>query len=170
MIFRATKKVLNLNKIKPPKNDSRLNDSLPGEWYVDLISLGRPGKFALHYLHHPTKIVIITQGRSLNKTKQEFKIRLVNYLRRHGYSILIPEFDIESELAIYPTNDKGMIAVMNGIKWNSEHHCINSRSIESINYNWIEDISIDNLFKTKKTGNDYLHTKTILDGFKNDLS
>lgn len=165
MIIRATKKVLNLNRIKSVKNDSELNDNLPGEWYVDLISLGKPGKFALHYLHHPTKFAIIIPGRSITKSHPDFKKRVISFLTRNGYDILIKRFELESELKIYSTNDRGMLAVMNQIKWNSEHHCVNAQSIDRINFDWIEDITINNLFTTKKTGNKYLMTKNILDNF-----
>ncbi|MFB6344043.1 hypothetical protein ACE1ET_20160 [Saccharicrinis sp. FJH62] len=162
MIIRATKKVLNLNRIKTERNDSPLNDQLPGEWYVDLISLGKPGKFALHYLHHPTKIVIIVKGRSLKKSEQLFKDRIRHFLERHNYNPLIEKFELEGKTKIYSTNDRGMLSNMNQIKWNSEYHCISSQNPDLIDFNWIEDISINNLFTTKDTGKKYLKTKTIL--------
>ena len=165
MIIRATRKVLNLNRIKPIKNDSELNGQLPGEWYVDLISLGKTGKFALHFLHHPTKIVVIVRGRSIKKTYSKFKIHVSEFLKRNGYKKLIQGFDLESELFIYSTNDRSMLAVMRDIKWNSEYQCLRYVNIESIDFEWIEDISMSNLFTTKKTGSEYLRTRDIMDGF-----
>lgn len=165
MIFRATGKVLNINRLKPDRNDAPLHDQLPGEWYVDLISLGNPGKFALHYLHHPTKIVIIVRGRSLKKSNEEFKDRLQKFLVRNGYSELIGRFELDSNVEIFPTNDRGMIATMNQIKWNSESHCTTTAKIDLIDYDWIEDISINYLFRMKKTGKRYWHTKQILDQY-----
>ena len=165
MIIRPTRKVLNINRLKPERNDLPLIDTLPGEWYVDLISLGKPGKVALHYLHHPTKIVIIVKGRSLKKSNEEFTARVKQFLERHNYEHLVDRFELKGKANIFPTNDRGMLAVMNQIKWNSEYHCINSESPELIDFNWIEDISIDNLFTIKKTGQKYWHTKTILDSF-----
>lgn len=170
MIIRATKKVLNLNRIKPAKNDSELLDKLPGEWYVDLISLGKPGKFGLQFLHHPTKIAILIPGRSLKKVFVEFKDHVTNFLNRNGYDLLIDKFQLDDELNIYPTNDRGMLALMNQIKWNSEYHCVASKDPNVINYEWIEDIYLNYLFTTKKTGKIYLRPQIILDGLLNEYN
>ncbi len=139
-----------------------LIDELPGEWYVDLISLGRPGKTALHFLHHPTKVVVLVKGRSLRKSYAEFTNRVRNFLVRHDYEALIDRFGLSGEFEIFPTNDRGMISTMNQIKWNSEYHCKSFEDPDIIDYDQIEDFSINYLFTSKETGKRYLQPGEIL--------
>jgi hypothetical protein len=67
MIIRATAKLHNIARLKPVKNDSEITGSLPGEWYASLLSTGRKGGAAIHFLHNPTMISIVVLGRSLTK-------------------------------------------------------------------------------------------------------
>ncbi|HNV96652.1 MAG TPA: hypothetical protein PKG63_09275, partial [Bacteroidales bacterium] len=67
MILRATTKVLNLSKIKPVVNTNDKSDKLPGEWYANVYSLGKPGKLGIYFVHQPTKITIIVPERSIQK-------------------------------------------------------------------------------------------------------
>lgn len=86
MIIRATKKVLNINKIKPTFNETESKNPLPGDWFVDVISMGYPGKTALHFIHNPSRMVVLVPGKSIQKSMDEFKIRLSNLLGRHGFA------------------------------------------------------------------------------------
>ena len=58
MKIRATTKLLNISGIKSTKDESEPCETLPGEWYAGIMSLLRPGKFAVHFLHYPTYISI----------------------------------------------------------------------------------------------------------------
>ena len=165
MIFRATRKVLNLNRIKPERKDSQLSNDLPGEWYVDLISLGKPGKFGLQFLHHPTKISLLIEGRSIKKTFLDFKNHLTDYLKRHDYEFLIDKFEIDSELEIYSTNSRSMLAIMRQIKETHEYHCLYKYNSESIDFKWLEDIHLDFPFSTKDMGNKFTSPKQILKSY-----
>mgnify|MGYP007131704782 CR=1 FL=1 len=109
MIIRATKKVLNINRIKPLKKDIELSEGLPGEWFVDLVSLGRQGKFALQYLHNPTRISVIVPGRSIKKNYKTFQDRVTHFLRRHGYEKLIPHYQFDSQPEILATNNRSIL-------------------------------------------------------------
>jgi hypothetical protein len=53
MKIRATKKLLNIARIKVIKDLSPLTDKMPGEWYSSIVSMGTPGKLAIHFLHFP---------------------------------------------------------------------------------------------------------------------
>ena len=105
MIIRATKKVLSVNRVKPIKKDIELSKGLPGEWFVDLVSLGEQGKFALQYVHNPTRISVIVPGKSIKKGYKTFQDRVIHFLRRHGYEKLIPHYQLDSQPEILATNN-----------------------------------------------------------------
>lgn len=170
MIIRATKKVLNVNRIKPVKKDLELSNGLPGEWFVDLVSLGEQGKFALLYIHNPTRISVIVPGRSIMKSFKSFQERVVDYLTRFGYEKLIPYFDLDSQPEILTTNNRSVLGHLNQIKWDVEYHCGRVREKDNIDYTWIEDIFIDSLFTTKATGSKYLRVREILDDYLENIS
>jgi hypothetical protein len=166
MIIRATKKVLKMSGMNTVKRDTILADYFPGEWYVDLISLGKPGKFGLHFLHHPTLISVVVPGRSLNTIFQNFTSRTIDILSRQGYDNLIPSYQLDTLPEIFSTNNRSMIAYMNQVKDNSSYHCANTRNVENINYNWIENILFEYLFGTKDSTNKYITPQQILNKFK----
>jgi hypothetical protein len=165
MIIRATNKALKMSKMIPIKRESVLNDNLPGEWYVDLISLGKPGKFGLHFIHHPTLISVVVPGRSLSTIFQSFTVRTIDLLSRHKYDKLIPFFHLDSVPDIYATNSRSMLAYLRQVKWDSEYHCHNAKSIDEIDFNWIEDVLLDCLFGTTENPHKYKSPKLMLDRF-----
>ena len=84
MIIRATSKLLSVSRISPVKNDSLIADSFPGEWYANLLSTGRVGKPAIHFLHYPTMITIIYIGKSLKQgvaTNSRFVLGNMNQMK-----------------------------------------------------------------------------------------
>jgi hypothetical protein len=165
LIIRATNKVLKVSRIVAIKQDTILTDNFPGEWYVDLISLGRPGKFGLHFLHHPSMISVVVPGRSLLTTHQIFVERVVNLLQRSKCEKLIPFYQLDTVPDILATNSRSMIAYLNQVKRNSEYHCINAKSVDKINYSWIENILLDCLFGTKDAPNKYFSPKDRLKNY-----
>lgn len=169
MIIWATKKVLNLSKKPSVKNDQDESDSFPGEWYVNLVSLGQPGKFGLQFLHSPTYISVIVPGRSLNKVIGQFKIRVENFLLRHGYEKLIQHFSLDTHVQIYSTNSRSIQAHMNQIKLDTEYHCSEAESLDRIDFSWIEDIFIDYPFSSQKLSPGYHTSQEILNRFMKEL-
>ncbi|WP_462317451.1 DUF6933 domain-containing protein [Marinilabilia sp.] len=164
MIIRATKKALNLSRIRPEKKDADLTEIFPGEWYVDLISLGRPGKFGLQFVHHYTKITILLPGKSVNKVYSEFKKSIIDYLERHNHQSLVEKFELDSNPEIFTTNSKSVLAHMKEVKWNNEYHCAHTfRNPEEIDFKWLEDLYYLAPFKSKFIDNKYLCTKQILE-------
>ena len=163
MIIRATSKVLKLSKIKPETNINELKDSLPGEWYANIFSLGRPGKLGIYFVHHPTKITIILPERSIKKAIEKLSERVERYLQRHGHIDLFPQFKLErSTNDIFTSNSKSVLGHMNTIKWDIEYHCYQAESIEDIDFDWIEDIFYDYFFRTKEMKGGFLSTEKIL--------
>ena len=166
MIIRATAKVLKLSGIKPIVSKDEMTTALPGEWYAGLLSMNRPGKMAIHFLHNPSKISIVLPGKSLNKTLPFLPGRIANLLQRNGFSHLIPAFNLSSDHQVYTTNSRSMIAFMNQLGYNLEYHLAMAESIEAIDYDRIEDIHLDWLFtKGGKAGN-YEKPLEILSGLQ----
>lgn len=100
MIIKATKKVFNQNRLKPKKADNESLDTFPGEWYVDLFSLGSPGKLGLIYVHSPSFIPILMPGKSLKQNFDMFLFRVEFYLIRNGYKDLIDQLSLQKGLII----------------------------------------------------------------------
>lgn len=149
MIIRATNKLLNTSGIKPVRNLDEIESPLPGEWYAGLVSLNRPGKLAIHFLHNPTKISVICPGKSLNKALPEFPNRIEQLLKRLGFSKLIFQFQLKTEPEIYASNSRSMLAYMNQLRYNLEYNLAMPETLEDINYVEIEDIHNDWLFTSK---------------------
>jgi hypothetical protein len=163
MIIRATKKLLNISGITPIKNLNDPKKNMPGEWYASTISLQRPGKLAVHFLHYPTFISILIPGKSLNKVIPNLKPRTSALLKRLGYSDLEPHFQLDSKPDIFATNSKSILAHINQLKFNLEYHIAAAESIESIDYDRLEDIHFDSLFTDKLSPRGYITPKNILD-------
>lgn len=149
MIIRATNKLLNTSGIKPVKNLDEIQSALPGEWYAGLVSLNRPGKLAIHFLHNPTKITVICPGKSLNKALPDFPARVEQLLKRLGFSKLVFQFQLRTEPEIYATDSRSMLSYMNQLRYNLEYNLAMPETIEDINYEKIEDIHNDWLFTSK---------------------
>jgi len=174
MIIRATKKLLNTSGIRPVKNLSDQTAIMPGEWYASTISLQQAGKLAVHFLHCPTFISILVPGKSLNKVIPTFRQRTTALLNRLGYSSLEPLYQLDSNPEVFTTNSKSILAYINHIKYNLEIHFARSSSIESINYDHLEDIHNDWIFLDEFNPNGYFMPKDrladLLKDFKNSVS
>ena len=167
MIIRATKKLLNTTRIDPRKNLDNPKIEMPGEWYASTISLQQPGKLAIHFLHYPTFISILIPGKSLNKAIPFLKPRTSALLSRLGYSKLEPKFQLDSQAEIFATNSRSILAHITQLKFNIEYHIALAESIESIDFDRIEDIHFDWLFTDKTRSKGYMTPKEILDNLLN---
>jgi len=164
MKIRATKKLLNIARIKETKDLSPLMDKMPGEWYSTIVSMGMPGKLAIHFLHVPTLVSVIIPEKSLNKAIKELPNHLASLLKRQGFSKMLPEYQISSIPEIFSTNSRSMLAYMNDMSYTIEHHLSRQRPIVEI-----EDIEFENLFGGKLGGVDYITPKQILSEYMNKM-
>lgn len=163
MIIRATKKILNTSGIKAVKNLEKCPAPLPGEWYTGLLSMGRPGKTALHYLHYPTMISILVPGKSLLKALPSFRERAADFLSRNGYGQLVFQYQLQGEAEIYTTNSRRMLAFMNHLKLQFEYHFMLAEQPEDINYSWLEDLELSTPFTLDGSKRKYTTSKKVLE-------
>jgi hypothetical protein len=163
MIIRATKKLLNTSGINPIRNLNEPEKNMPGEWYASTISLQQPRKFAVHFLHYPTYISILIPGKSLNKVIPQLKPRTINLLSRLGYPGLVTDFHLDSAIEIFQTNSPSILAHINQLQYNMEYHLAEAISIDSIDYDRLEDIHFDWIFTSVYNPGGYITPKKILD-------
>jgi hypothetical protein len=168
MIIRATKKLFNISGIKPIKSQMDLLDKMPGEWYANIVSMNRPGKFVIHFLHYPTYISILVPGKSLNRVIPFLPDRVSSLLKRNGFSKLESQFQLDSKAEIFATNSRSMLAHMNQIRYNIEFHLALAESVETIDYDNIEDIHLNYMFGTTSKPGKYIKPKKLLDNFTNN--
>ena len=167
MIIRATKKLLNTSRIAPIKNLDNPKTEMPGEWYASTISLQQPGKLAIHFLHYPTFISILIPGKSLNRVIPFLQLRTSALISRLGYSKLESKFQLDSKAEIFATNSRSILAHITQLKFNIEYHIALAESIESIDYDGIEDIHFDMIFTDKTRSKGFFTPKEILDNLLN---
>ncbi len=170
MKIKATKKLLNIAGIKATKDPNPSGYELPGEWFASLVSMNRPGKLAIHFLHHPTLLTVVVPGKSLNKALPLLPGRISSLLKRHGYQILEPLFRIHSEPDIFTTDSRSQLGHMNNLKYNIEYHLALAESTDDIEYELIDDIHFNCMFNAKSLNRKYVRPNLILDDFLQKMS
>jgi hypothetical protein len=159
MIIRATAKLHSIARIKPVKKDASMSESLPGEWYASLLSTGRKGGSAIHFLHNSTMISILVLGRSLTRVLDVLPVRVAGLLSRNGFSELIPGFELFTVPEILTTNSRSMLANMIQMKWDLEYNLALSEELDPSDINHLEDKYLKYLIGGKiarAESNDYI--------------
>ena len=167
MIIRATTKLYNIARIRAEKNISALSESLPGEWYANLISTGRAGELGILFFHIPTMITVVILGKSIRKAVKELPQRTESLLIRNGFKDLVPGFQLDTAPEFYSTNSRNILANMNQLKFGIEWSLALSEELEERDISRIEDNYLRHLVGGKvaneKGGKrDYIKAKTIL--------
>ena len=163
MIIRATSKLLNVSRISLVKSNSLIADSFPGEWYANLLSTGRVGKQAIHFLHYPTMITLIYIGKSLKQGVAGLPERASTLLKRNGFSSLRERYQLNSVPEIYTTNNRFVLGNMNQMKFLIEDLLAESYELSENNIARIEDFMLEYLVGGKIAGkNHYVSSLKIL--------
>lgn len=145
MIIRATNKLLNVSRITSLKNDSQNDDFLPGEWFANLLSTGRVGKPAIHFLHYPTMITIIYIGKSLKQGVAVLPERASALLKRNGFSSMTDRYQLCSNPEIFATNNRIVLGNMNQMKFLIEDMLAETYELSENNIARIEDFMLEYL-------------------------
>ncbi|MBI9065303.1 MAG: hypothetical protein JEZ14_25185 [Marinilabiliaceae bacterium] len=170
MKIRATAKLLKVSGVKPVKDLVNPEDNLPGEWYASMVSLLKPGKFAVQFLHYPTYITILIPGKSLNKAVLQLQEKVSSFLKRNGYESLESRFELDDSIDIIATNSRSMLAHMNQIKYNLEYHFAIAESVDSIDYQKLEDIHLGYLVGVKDMKKKYIKPKDLLESLSKEVN
>jgi len=167
MIFRATQKVLKSSELQSNKLDRQIDENFPGEWYVDLISLGFEEKFGLLFLHYPSLITIFIHEKNLIKNLISFRQRLHGLLKRHDYLQTLDLFKPDSKPEIYSTNNPSMIAYLKQIRRGTATHCLRFENFDRRNYDYLEDLYLDFPLKDMKDKKNYIWAYRYMDNLIN---
>ena len=145
MIIRATSKLLSISRISRVRNDSVIADTFPGEWYANLLSTGRAGKLAIHFLHYPTMVSVIFMGKSLKQGVAALPERASVLLKRNGFSSLTDRFHLFTESEIYATNNRFVLGNMNQMKFLIEDLLAETYMLSENNVARTEDFMLEYL-------------------------
>lgn len=169
MKIRATVKLLNVNKLQPVKDPTPTPESLPGEWYASLVSMGRPGKLAIHYVHVPTMLSIVIPGKSLRKATEELPARLSSLLKRIGCQKLEPSFCMDTPVEILATNSRSVLSTINQMTFDLEYNLARFEPYGQEGLIAVENIFLEYLYGGKLVSGNYIASKDITQRFKKSL-
>jgi len=170
MIIRATHKTLNIAGLKVSKDSPIEITEMPGEWTAGIVSLGQPGKMAINYVHNVTRISILINGKSINKTNVLLLDKVSDYLTRFGYSDLISLFALNTPIEIYRSTNKSVLGHMNELRNQFEHQFERFSITETLDFISVENLYFDYIFRIKSKGNQFHSTKNILDDLRQSYS
>jgi hypothetical protein len=171
----ATKKVLDVSKVKPLATNSTLGNTTEQpftNWYVSSMGSGFVGKTLMLYVHSPSLLTIVVKGKTIRSTFGAFLSQLEGLASRFGFPFTFPltEKNFERDCSIFKTNDRSMLGHINELIYTIVCWAETAKSYDTIDTNKIEDYLMGYLYKVKGT-NDYskpiLYWETFL-GFKHD--
>lgn len=150
--FHATKKLLNVSRI-----DSvlYLSEPSPGQhlhnWYVVLTGSGFPGKLLLLYVHDPSLLTVVVNGKTIASTIDEFRKQLKQLLLRHKFpdAFIEKEMSFADDYTIGKTSSKSMLAHINQMVLQVRTYNRHYTSYDEIDTTVHEDIFMDWLYKSE---------------------
>lgn len=148
----CTKKLLNTSRLAGPLlNTAKGESQLMHNWYVTLSGSGFAGKFFVVYCHQPSLLTIIVPGKTIKKTFDEFKIRLLNLLTRFEFPKYFINLEMKQteEFVVGKTNSRTMLAYINEINYHNEWRLKKFSSYDTIDLIVVENMIMDMLYSVK---------------------
>ena len=166
VIIHSVQKLLNTSRLK-----AALYISEPGKeqylhsWYARLLATGFPGKLLVMYVHEPSLMLILCQGKTIQGTWNSFRERLKNLLERFYFtnSFIEKEMGQMEGYIVSKTNSKSILAHMNQMVYHLEYHCSQVASYDSIPLDFLENGMMETLYQYGKSFHDY---RSALDYWK----
>ena len=139
-------------------------------WYAKLVPTGFAGKLMVLYVHEPSLLAVLTQGKSIKTTLPQFYERLPLLLQRNGFN---PDFTmremrlVQEGYVVSKTDSRSMLGFMNEMTLNLEWRCLKYSSFGLIDLDREEDILMEWLSFDKALGryrftNEYWKEKGVL--------
>jgi hypothetical protein len=163
MIIRATRKLLNVSRIDPLRDERPLPEQPPGEWYAHGVSQSR--RSVVHYLHIPSMVSVIVKGRSIGTTVAEVPERLERLLNRHHFGGLLGQYALNLPPVVLATSSRRMLGHLNQMRYHVEYHLALPEEGETVNLDHVEDTCYNYLFSAPnpiKPGRRYVKPQDIL--------
>ena len=148
----CTKKLLNTSRLEGPLLiTSKAETQLMHDWYLTLSGSGFAGKFFVVYCHQLSLLTIIVPGKTIKKTFDEFKIRLLNLLTRFEFPKYFIDLEkkLTEEYVVGKTNSRSMLAHLNEINYHNEWRFKKFVSYDTIDLVAIENMIMDMLYSIK---------------------
>jgi len=151
MLIRATQKLLKNSKnfeLAPVETQA---ENILSEWYADIMSSTFPGKMLIIFLHTPSNITIITEGKTLKKCYPIFLERLKNLMTRFSFpQKFIDDYYVNlHEFTLTKTNSKRVNGYFNGVKSNIDAHLFEALSYENIDFTYLENALMNALYNNE---------------------
>lgn len=165
----CTKKLLNTSRLAGPLLiTAKAESQLMHDWYVTLSGSGFAGKIFVVYCHQPSLLTIIVPGKTIKKTFDEFKIRLLNLLTRFEFPkyFIDLEMKLTEEFVVGKTNSRSMLAYLNEINYHNEWRFKIFSSYDTIDLVAVENMIMSMLYSVKGE-KDY---KTPTEYWENELN
>ena len=170
MIIRATQQLMRLAGIPAVKNTDEPASPFPGDWYASPVTRFDGSFTAIHFLHNPTRISVLVPGTSLNSAIPVLRDRTTALLMRKGYGRLLFQYGLLSPTEFYATNSRSILASMNQMRYEIDHHLSMPETIKEINLSRIEDLEFEDIFRTGKELKDITTPARILHELMSNLS
>ncbi|KAA9042137.1 hypothetical protein FW778_09005 [Ginsengibacter hankyongi] len=171
IILHVVQKLLNTSGLKPvlyvsePSEGQQLHS-----WYAKLVPTGFAGKLMVMYVHEPSLLAVLTQGKSIKTTLPRFYERLPLLLQRWGFN---PDFIaremklVQEGFVVSKTDSRSMLGVMNEMTLHVELRGLKYSSFGLIDLDREEDILMEWLSFDKALGrfrftNEYWKAKGVL--------
>jgi hypothetical protein len=170
MIIRATQHLMRLSGIPAVKNTYEPASPFPGDWYASQVTRFDGSFTAIHFLHNPTRISVLVPGTSLDSAIPIMRDRATALLMRKGYGRLLFQYGLLSPTEFYATNSRSILASMNQMRYEIDHHLSMPETIKEINLSRIEDLEFEDIFRTGKELKDITTPARILHELISKLS
>ena len=119
LLIHAVQKILDTSRIQ-----ASLHIGTPSEgqqlysWYAALASTGLRGKLLVIYVHEPSLMTVVCEGKTIKGTIEEFRTRLHLLLMRYGLpaDFIQREMELTGEYTVSKTDSKRMLGKINALK------------------------------------------------------
>ena len=166
VIIHSQQKLLNTSRLKASIQISQAGDNqYLHSWYAKLLRTGFPGKLLVMYVHEPSLMTVICQGKTIQGTWEQFRLRLQELLKRFEFPVTFIEAEMKlmNTYVVSRTDNKSILAHMNQMTFHLEYDCSRFESYLSISLEFLEGHMMDHIYTYGKRFHDY---RTPLDYWK----
>jgi hypothetical protein len=158
IIIHSVQKLLNTSRLKAalyisePCKEQHLHC-----WYARLLATGFPGKLLVMYVHEPSLMTIVCQGKTIQGTWNSFRERLGHLLQRFHFtnSFIENEMGQMEGYIVYRTRSKSILAHMNQMVFQLEYQCSRVANYDAIPLDLLENGMMDYLYQYGKRLHNY---------------
>ncbi|MFN7312355.1 MAG: DUF6933 domain-containing protein [Bacteroidota bacterium] len=162
--------------VPPNAQRKRIRGNNYNTWLIDAVKTGFRGRTLTLFVHEPSRICVLTNGKSIVKCLPEFETRLMQLLKRSSFPAdIIEQFQQSFTHHSYqPIQSKRVLKQVEAIKMELEHSLLRYHSFDEIDLNVIENNLLDktythhrNLYTPSSWWNAYLSGEDPYSDYRN---